>query len=378
LNAAAATAGAKAILPILAGAVALTVAAVLTLTLMVTGDANAVANAQTCSSALQAAPDPGAAPNPADAVIVPIRPAGPQNQPRWSPEQIRNAATITNTGRSLRLPPRAAVIAVATAMQESSLQNLKAGDRDSLGLFQQRPSQGWGSISDIEDPVKASEAFYRVLTTVPNWQTIPLAQAAQTVQRSAYPQAYAPWEQSAGALVAETWGTTAVTSLFSGCTSTGAADPTADFRLTHPNPRTPAQAIAAARWAAAGNWRPARYGLCDNFTAQAYGWGSSGSDTAAIHWSRLVSLGEAHPGDANPPAGALLFYTDHNPAGHVDIYLGHDQVASTDVAAPDTVAVVSRAAILNWLGPHSYLGWANPDFPNAGPGSTLPVPGSPA
>ena len=366
----------KKVLPIIIGCMAVMFVLILALCLMVTGDANASANAQTCSSALQPVASAAAAPqgSPA-AVIVPIQPQGPQNHPTWNASQVQNAATITNTARSLNLPPRAAVIAVATAMQESSLNNLKGGDRDSLGLFQQRPSQGWGTATELADPIKASEAFYAALTKVANWQTIPLTDAAQDVQHSGFPQAYAPWEQSAGALVSQTWGNTAVTSEYTGCDSNG-ADPTAEWHLTHTNPRTAAQAIAAARYAGAGNWQESRVGYCDNFVAQAYGWFMSGSDDAATQWSRLVALGEAHPGDNSPPPGALLFYRDNNVHGHVDLYLGGNEVASTDVTGPAKIGIVTREAILHWLGPNTYLGWAAPDFPSAGGTSTLPLPGS--
>jgi hypothetical protein len=99
------------------------------------------------------------------------------------------------------LPARAWVIALATAQQESGLRNLNGGDRDSLGLFQQRPSQGWGTPQQIMDPMYAASKFYERLVQVPNWQTIPLTEAAQAVQRSAFPNAYAQWEPLAEALV---------------------------------------------------------------------------------------------------------------------------------------------------------------------------------
>ena len=116
--------------------------------------------------------------------------------------QIANATTIYQVSAQLALPPYAAVIAIATALQESDLENLDYGDRDSLGLFQQRPSQGWGTPAQILNPVYASTKFYQALERVPNWQSIPLTQAAQAVQRSAYPDAYAHWATTAQYLVA--------------------------------------------------------------------------------------------------------------------------------------------------------------------------------
>ncbi|MEU6230314.1 C40 family peptidase [Streptomyces sp. NPDC047042] len=115
-------------------------------------------------------------------------------------EQVPNAATIVAAGLSLDVPKKGQIIALATAMQESRLRNLNYGDRDSLGLFQQRPSQGWGSAQQIRDPVYASEQFYKHLLKVSGWQQMTVAQAAQAVQRSAYPDAYAQWENLATAL----------------------------------------------------------------------------------------------------------------------------------------------------------------------------------
>ncbi|WSQ12916.1 NlpC/P60 family protein [Streptomyces sp. NBC_01231] len=115
-------------------------------------------------------------------------------------EQIPNAQTVVATGISLDVPKKGQIIALATAMQESRLRNLGAGDRDSLGLFQQRPSQGWGTSEEIHDPVYASEQFYKHLLKVDGWQQMTVAQAAQAVQRSGYPDAYAQWEPLATAL----------------------------------------------------------------------------------------------------------------------------------------------------------------------------------
>ncbi|OIJ91642.1 C40 family peptidase [Streptomyces colonosanans] len=115
-------------------------------------------------------------------------------------EQIPNAQTIVATGISLDVPKRGQVIALATALQESRLRNLGSGDRDSLGLFQQRPSQGWGTAEQIQDPVYASEQFYKALLKVDGWQQLTVTQAAQAVQKSGYPTAYAKWEPLATAL----------------------------------------------------------------------------------------------------------------------------------------------------------------------------------
>ncbi len=116
-------------------------------------------------------------------------------------EQRSNAAAIIAVGNAVSMSPRAQIVAVATAMQESGLRNLDYGDRDSLGLFQQRPSQGWGTPAQVTDPVHAAHTFYRHLMAIPGWERMPVTVAAQTVQRSAFPGAYAKWEPLATQLV---------------------------------------------------------------------------------------------------------------------------------------------------------------------------------
>lgn len=116
------------------------------------------------------------------------------------PEQAVNAATIGAVGSSRGLPERAITIALATAMQESGLRNIDYGDRDSVGLFQQRPTQGWGTAKEIMDPVYSSGKFYDQLVEVPGYSRLPLTVAAQKVQRSGFPQAYAKHEPDAALL----------------------------------------------------------------------------------------------------------------------------------------------------------------------------------
>jgi hypothetical protein len=119
-----------------------------------------------------------------------------------TPEQITNARTIAQVAWDRGLPERAVVIALATAMQESHLRNLDYGDRDSLGLFQQRPSQGWGTPEQVQDPVYAAGKFYDHLVGVPGWETGRLTEVAQAVQRSAFPEAYQQWDELAEKLAA--------------------------------------------------------------------------------------------------------------------------------------------------------------------------------
>ncbi len=113
---------------------------------------------------------------------------------RKSPEQSANAATMSVLAVQRGLPPRAATLAIATAIQESKLRNITYGDADSIGLFQQRPSQGWGTEEEILDPVNSTNQFYDALLEVPGWQDGVITEVAQTVQRSAYPAAYADHE----------------------------------------------------------------------------------------------------------------------------------------------------------------------------------------
>ena len=125
-------------------------------------------------------------------------------------DQRAHAQTIISVGRQLGVPDYGIVIALATAMQESSLRNLSWGHLDSVGLFQQRPSSGWGTPAQLQDTAYASRLFYggpsnpnrgvtRGLLDIRGWQSMSLTVAAQAVQISAHPTAYAKWETSARA-----------------------------------------------------------------------------------------------------------------------------------------------------------------------------------
>jgi hypothetical protein len=129
----------------------------------------------------------------------------------FTPEQAVNAATITAVGTARDLPERAVTIALATALQESALRNVDYGDRDSLGLFQQRPSQGWGTAKEIMDPAYSAGTFYDHLVEVPGYTRLPLTVAAQRVQRSGFPDAYAKHEPDATLLAAALTGRSAAT-----------------------------------------------------------------------------------------------------------------------------------------------------------------------
>ncbi|SCG56007.1 hypothetical protein GA0070609_3112 [Micromonospora echinaurantiaca] len=143
------------------------------------------------------------------AKLVPHGVQGEQSRIELDGEQVENVKAIIAATKKSDMDERAAVVAIATALQESKLENLghlgERNDHDSQGLFQQRPSSGWGTVEQITDPEYSTKAFLKGLKQVDGWQDMPLTKAAQTVQVSAYPFHYAQWEQQAADLVAEHW-----------------------------------------------------------------------------------------------------------------------------------------------------------------------------
>ena len=165
------------------------------------------------SASTSGAPVPKASPS---ASRKPTAPRQPDPVAGLNQTQMNNAATIVAVGRERDLPRRAILVAVMTGMQESSLRNLanptvpasldrphqgQGTDLDSLGLFQQRPSQGWGTVAQLMNPRYAAAAFYEKLVQVPGWEDKSLAGAAQAVQRSGFPDAYAKHEDRAAEVV---------------------------------------------------------------------------------------------------------------------------------------------------------------------------------
>lgn len=154
---------------------------------------------------------PAAKVNKASAACLPTIPGQGTDQPDDSVNQVTRAIQIAHTkvidrvAVQIGLPGRATLVALMTALQESQLQNLPSGHLDSVGLFQQRPSAGWGTVEQIRDPVYATRAFFGGpqppsppgLTEIDGWYTMPLTEAAQAVQVSAYPEAYARHEDTA-------------------------------------------------------------------------------------------------------------------------------------------------------------------------------------
>jgi hypothetical protein len=138
-------------------------------------------------------------------MLTPVGISGPQAWMPITPARYENAKTIIHQAVAEHMGLRSAVIAVATSMQESTLLNLSYGDQDSLGLFQQRPSSGWGTAEQIQRPAYAAGAFLHALrgyqANNPDWARQPVWEPAQGVQGSAFPDAYAKWEAQAAHLV---------------------------------------------------------------------------------------------------------------------------------------------------------------------------------
>jgi len=141
--------------------------------------------------------------------LIPNGVQGEQSRITLTSEQTDNAKGIIAATKKNGMDERAAVVAIATALQESKLENLghlgERNDHDSQGLFQQRPSSGWGTVEQITDVEYSTTAFLNGLKQVDGWQDMPLTQAAQTVQVSAYPDHYAQWETQAAEIVAAHW-----------------------------------------------------------------------------------------------------------------------------------------------------------------------------
>jgi cell wall-associated NlpC family hydrolase len=276
-------------------------------------------------------------------------------------EQAGNAAVIIGAGQREGIPPRGWVIAVATSLQESRLINLgnlgADNDHDSLGLFQQRPSQGWGTPAEIMNPDHAATSFYEHLRAVPRWQSLPLTDAAQAVQRSAYPDAYADDEPQAAAIVAAYTGGV-VCDGGDNLPPEAAASLPSGFTLPA---GTPPPVVTSIGWALAqlgtpytfgGDCTAAHSGVprhqcdCSSLMQQAY-------RAAGIRIPRVtadqVHAGTAVPNPADLRPGDLILIpggggTRANP-GHVGMYLGSGLI----VQAPKTGDVVKVSKLSSWI-----------------------------
>ncbi|MGH3547118.1 MAG: C40 family peptidase [Pseudonocardiaceae bacterium] len=274
----------------------------------------------------------------------------------WSAEQMNNAQTITQVTQSRRLPRRAAVLAAATAIVESQLNNVHYGDRDSLGLFQQRPSQGWGSPAEVLNPAAATGRFLEHLVVIPNWQYLPPGVAEQLVQRSARPERYSPQEPPAATLVGKFWtgpdnpappliggpsadqARLAAFTASTGCGDQGGSNVPLDPRRLPPGFQLPAdlRQRAAVSYALTQVGKPYVWGAkgpnafdCSGLVQAAWaaaGIAISAGTTSQVHNGTPVpSLHQAQPGDLLFIPGSLG--TAANP-GHVGMYAGEGLVVN--------------------------------------------------
>ena len=211
-------------------------------------------------------------------------------------DQSANAATIAAVGKRLGLPDHAVTIALAAALQESKLYNLPYGDLDSLGLFQQRPSQGWGTKDQILNPRYAAAAFYQHLATVANWTALSVTDAAQAVQHSGVPDAYAQWEGEARTLAQAFTGEVAAGFTCRTVTTVSTAPPAtvlaADLTAEVGSPALGTPVDTARGWLVAG-WLIAhagQYGVT-TVTFAGYRWsGQKGTWTAQPPATNLVQV----------------------------------------------------------------------------------------
>jgi hypothetical protein len=178
-----------------------------------------------------------------------------------SQEQAENASLITAISVRRGLPARAASIALATAYQESDLFNIEHGDRDSVGLFQQRPSQGWGSVDEILDPVYSTNAFYDALVEIDGYESMEITVAAQAVQRSGFPDAYADHEADARAIASALTGHSAAGLTCEVSDDVEESDPAlTDSGLTERADRVRAEALGVFGDLALGGFQPGGVG----------------------------------------------------------------------------------------------------------------------
>jgi cell wall-associated NlpC family hydrolase len=286
-----------------------------------------------------------------------IRPTGPPpGTGTWDAEQFTIAAAVIDVGVAKNVPRWGWVVGLATAMQESRLRNLpllgEDNDHDSIGVFQQRPSQGWGTVEQLSQPAYQAGRFFDKLLTIHRWQQMPLAQAAQAVQLSAAPNAYATWTDDAITLVDQ------LTSTLTGCATDAFEALPAGFTLP---PDTPPAVTAAIRWAIRQIGTPYHFGGsctdphstdperqcdCSSLMQAAY-------RVAGIPIPR-VTTDQVHAGVAVSDPAVLLpgdLILIPGSAGtmsaprHVGMYLGQGLI----IQAPKTGDVVKITRLSSWL-----------------------------
>ncbi|MEU5425778.1 peptidase M23 [Streptomyces olivoreticuli] len=308
-------------------------------------------------------------------------------------QQVANAKIIDGVAAKLGLPGRATLIALMAAMQESTLQNLNYGDRDSVGLFQQRPSSDWGTRAQILDPKFAAESFFKGRGTneglihIKNWQSRPPGDVAADIEKpdERYRGLYAGHEPEIRGIAKEAGIDLNRKGTATG--NTGSSDTTqASTRgecgtqgtngkgggkfsdgkqvWTLNNPRSVPEAIAWAKSHAGANSSNSWYARCLAFTAIVYGWSFSGVDYAIDHYT-VVPKDMRHDGDRHPPPGALMYWDTGHRAGHIAVYLGDGKIASNDILRSGYIDVVDADLIETKWGA-KYVGWTPPSFPRGG------------
>lgn len=292
-------------------------------------------------------------------IVVPpaVRPTDqPPGADSWDTEQLETATTIIDVGVAKGVPRWGWVIAVATAIQESGLRNLPhLGDRndhDSIGVFQQRPSQGWGSLAQLSEPAYQASKFFDKLLTVPGWESMPLTQAAQAVQASAFPDAYAKWTDDAVHLVEQ------LTSTLTTCATDAPAALPDGFALPA---NTPPSVTTAIFWAVYQLGTPYHFG--GSCTDPHSGNPDKQCDCSSLMQAAYRAAGVSIPRVTNDQANAgrpvtdpalllpgdlILIPGSHgtmaNPR-HVGMYLGNGLV----IHAPKTGDVVKITRLSSWI-----------------------------
>lgn len=247
--------------------------------------------------------------------------SGADDAAKLTEEQRGIVAQIIQIGKERKLPPRAWQVAIQAGMTESGLRPLNYGDRDSLGIFQMRPSMGWGSPAEVIDPTYAINKFYDVLLEVPNWEQQRPGESAQDVERSAFPDRYHQWEPMAAHLI----GNVGLVADPTGCgEGTG---------MLLPAPTE--QAGEAIQFALAQQGKPYQWGAltthqnsydCSSLMLQAYreaGITLPRVSRQQFRAGALLPVEQAQPGD-------LLFWAydtnDPNTIHHVAMYLGDGKI----------------------------------------------------
>jgi hypothetical protein len=296
----------------------------------------------------------------------------PDEQGEWDPKQASYSgerqqltAAAVQVAAGLGLPPKAAVVAVTAGLVESGMRNLDYGDRDSLGVLQQRPSAGWGTARQVQTPRYAFTRFYRALVQVPDWQSRPVGEVAQAVQRSAFPARYAGRVGEARQLVAGV-GAAAPELSAADCAppATGPAGQTEtpagwDF----PGQRSVDGAIAWMARMEATNGRDPRggtwYRKCLGDVGMAYG-----HPTTAANWAinQFYVTPERYrvEGRQDPPRGALVYWRTGGP-GHVALSNGDGRVWTNDAPGRKGLITLTDISIIDRWGPR--VGYTAPMFP---------------